>query len=69
MYDKEYLRAHIKALRKSKGLSMEKLAEEIDSNKTTIARWEYGERQPTIENLWKMADFFDISIDELVGRK
>ena len=53
---------------KSEGLTQHQLAEKIGVNQSAICKWLSGRSEPTIENLWKLADFFGITIDILVGR-
>lgn len=45
-----------------------KISKETDIGETLLGYWRRGERVPTLENLIKLADYFDISIDYLVGR-
>ena len=58
----------LKELRKAKGISQLKLATDLNTNQNTISRYETGEREPGILELIKIADYFDVSIDYLVGR-
>lgn len=58
----------IKELRSSKGLTMEKLGKDIGSTRATICNFENGQRKPSLDMLIKLADYFDVSIDYLVGR-
>ena len=58
----------LKILRKEKGISQLKLALELNTSQNTISRYETGEREPGINELIKIADYFDVSIDYLVGR-
>jgi len=51
------------------GISTIKLAEKIGTSHQNISRWERGEVIPSIEFCVKLADFYGISLDELVGRK
>ncbi|ACV57523.1 helix-turn-helix domain-containing protein [Alicyclobacillus acidocaldarius] len=53
-------------LRRSKGLSQYALAEQLKMTRGQIANYEQGTREPDIETLKKLADFFDVSIDFLV---
>lgn len=56
-------------LRKLKGVSQKQLANELgDINQQTISHYETGTREPNIQTLIKLADYFDVSIDYLVGR-
>lgn len=56
------------ALRKEKNLTQATAAEQSGLVLRTYCRYENGEREPTISTAWKLADFFDVSIDYLVGR-
>lgn len=58
----------LKILRKDKGISQLKLALDLNTSQNTISRYETGEREPGINELIKIADYFDVSIDYLVGR-
>lgn len=58
----------LKELRTSKGLTMEQLAKEIDSTRGTISNFENKNKKPSLDMLIKLADYFDVSIDYLVGR-
>lgn len=60
---------NIYSLRKSKGLSQEKLAERINVSRQTISNWELGETLPNPEQLIMLSDVFEKSIDELVGNE
>lgn len=58
----------LKELRKKKGLSQLRLATELNTTQNTISRYETGEREPGIDELIKIADFFNVSTDYLIGR-
>lgn len=55
--------------RKKSGISQEYLAEKVKVSRQTISNWELGETSPNPEQLAKLADIFNISIDELLGHK
>ena len=59
----------ITELRKEKGLSQRQLAKELGTSQANLSRWEQGLNEPSIIECWKIADFFDVSIDFLCGRK
>lgn len=59
----------INELLKSEGLTQSKLASAIEVNQSTVCNWLNGKKEPSIESLWKLADFFDVSVDYLIGRK
>ena len=60
---------NLKKLRKEKGISQLKLAMDLNMTQNTISRYETGEREPGINELIKIADYFDVSVDYLLGRK
>ncbi len=57
----------LKALRIEKGFSQQRVAEGIGSNQQSIYRYENGLYEPDITTLKLLADFFETSIDYLVG--
>lgn len=59
----------IEELRKSLKLSQRQLAKEIGTSQANLSRWEQGLIVPSVVECWKLADFFDVSIDVLCGRK
>lgn len=58
---------NLKALREEKRISQQRLAEHIGTNQQNIHRYENGFYEPDIRTLKLLADFFDTSIDYLVG--
>ena len=67
--DMKKIGAFLKSLRKEKGLSQEKLAEQINVTRQTISNWELGETAPNPEQLILLSKVLDKSIDELVGNE
>lgn len=59
----------IRELRKEAGMSQRELANVIGSNQANLSRWEKGLNEPSIMECWKLADFFEVSLDYLCGRK
>ena len=55
----------IQSLRKEQGLSQEKFALTIDMDRTYYASVEAGKRNVSIKNIKKIADGFEISLEEL----
>ena len=53
-------------LRKNKGLTQEDLALLLDVSDKAVSKWENGTAKPTIINLKKVSQIFDISLDELI---
>ena len=58
----------LKELRKKKGISQLRLATDLNTTQNTISRYETGEREPGIDELIKIADYFNVSVDYLIGR-
>ena len=56
------------SLRMAKRMSQEQLAVVLNISPAAISKWERNLSKPSIEMLWALADFFECSIDELVGR-
>ena len=59
--------AFLKALRKEKGLTQEQLAEKLAVSDRTVSRWETGSNMPDIGMLVVLADFYGVSIPELIN--
>lgn len=64
-----YFADNLKKLRQNKKLSQNKLGEKVGYNQTTIARWEDKEMSPSVENVLKLADLFDVDLATLLGRE
>ena len=56
----------LKELRKAKGLTQEQLAEKLNVSSRTVSRWETGSNMPDISMLVQIADFYDVSIPEII---
>lgn len=58
----------LRTLRESIGLSQMKMADLLGLKQPSINRYEQGTATPTVENLRKYADFFDVSLDYIFAR-
>lgn len=58
----------MKELREEKGISMKEAARQLNMAYTTYVNYEKGEREPNSETLISIANFFDTSIDYLLGK-
>ena len=58
----------LKELRKKKRISQLKLALDLNINQNSISRYENLEREADYATLIKFADYFDVSLDYLIGR-
>lgn len=59
----------IRELRKERNLTMKRLGEVIGVAESTISLYENGKRQPDNDTLQKLADYFNVTVDYLLGRK
>ena len=64
--DRRAIGRKINELRVNKGLTQAQLAENLDISYKAISKWEVGGVVPDVEMLIKVADFFDISLEELL---
>lgn len=58
----------LKQLREERGISQVRLAIDLNVNQNTISRYESGTREADHKTLIAIADYFDVSIDYLLGR-
>ena len=54
-------------LRKQKGLTQEQLAQSLGVTRVAVSLWESAKREPDLEMFRKLANVFDVSIDDLSG--
>jgi len=59
---------NLRKIRKERGISQLKLAMDLNMSQNTISRYETGEREPGINELIKIADYFDVSVDYMLER-
>lgn len=62
------LGTRLKYIRSSRNVSQEFLANTLGIDRTTISGYESGRRLPDLYTLWRLADLFEVSLDDLVGR-
>ena len=58
----------LKQLRLSRNISQLKLALDLNMNQNSISRYENGEREADYETLSRFAEYFEVSLDYLLGR-
>ena len=56
----------LKELRVNKGISQQKLGEDLGFCNQTISFWENGSREPDLDTLVKISHYFEISIGDLL---
>lgn len=57
-----------KELRKSRNLSQQQLADYLHTSKSSVNMYERGEREPGLEMLEAIADYFNVDMDYLMGK-
>lgn len=62
------IKDRLRKLRKEKGETQKQVAEAIGINERHYQFFEYGKHLPSLENAWKLADHFGVSVDYLIGR-
>jgi len=58
----------LKVLRKSRKLSLDDFAEILGLSKSSVHKYERGEREPSLETMEAIADYFNVDMDYLYGR-
>ena len=58
----------LKTLRKKKSVTQKNIAEAVHITEVSYQRYEYGTVRPSLDVLIALADYFDVSLDYLVGR-
>ena len=67
--EKQMLNENIRNLRSMHGLNQVELAKILNVSKQCVSNWENDNVLPSIEMLIKLADYFKVSTDMLLGRK
>lgn len=58
----------LKQLRRKRGITQIQFAQDFNISKGTIGMWETGRREPDFETATRIADYFHVSMDHLLGR-
>lgn len=61
-----YLAQNLKYLREQRGLKQQELADILGEKQSTVGNWEAGKREPEINMLVCIAEYFNVSLDNLV---
>lgn len=59
---------NLRLLMKETNINQVKLAKEINISQSAVSAWLLNKKEPSITSLWLLADYFDCSVDELIGR-
>ncbi|RJS63096.1 helix-turn-helix domain-containing protein [Priestia filamentosa] len=57
---------NLKKKREEKGFSQEHIAKELHISRQSISKWENGNCYPDLDNLIKLSNLYDVSLDELI---
>ncbi|RRJ63590.1 XRE family transcriptional regulator [Paenibacillus oralis] len=68
MFNREIFAERFKNLRLEKSISQQDIASSLRVDRTIVSHWERGTRVPSLEVACALADYFDVSLDYLVGR-
>lgn len=58
----------LKTLRLKTGRTQKQIADAVNVSSVSIQRFEYGTVRPSLDTIIALADYFDVSLDYLVGR-
>jgi len=63
----EIFNERLKCIRKERKITQEKVAQHLSISNRAYQNYEYGNREPNIATLIKLADYFSVTVDYLVG--
>lgn len=58
----------LKDLREDNDIKQKQIAEYLNIRQNTYSQYENGKREIPLEMLWKLADFYNTSVDYIIGR-
>lgn len=61
-----FFNTNLKHLRITAGLTQEDLGKKLDKDYSTIGKWELGQRSPIMEDVLKVAELFNVELNELL---
>ena len=68
-FNRQLFGERLKLLRTEKNVGQNQLAKDLDLSNASISYWETGKQLPTAEAIYKLALFFNVSADYLLGIK
>ena len=60
---------NLKLLRKQHNLSQKEIGNIFHASQNTVSQWENGTRKPSYDIIQEIADYFEVSVDYLLGRQ
>lgn len=61
-------KSRLRELRLEKNVSQKSLAEIVNMSKMAISHWESGHSEPSIAQLIILSEYFDVTVDYLIGK-
>lgn len=61
-----FLAQNLKFLREQMGIGQDEMAKQLNVSRSAVGNWEKGRRNPDIKTIVQLAEYFDISLDNLV---
>lgn len=68
VFSKEEMSACLRELRARKRVTQQEVADAVGVDATSIYNYENARTAPTFEIAWRLADFYNVSLDRLGGR-
>ena len=68
MFSSGVIKMKLRELREQKGVTQKEVANAVGCTSTVYSRYERREREPDITTLCRLADYFGVSVDYIVGR-
>ena len=66
-FNKYLFGERLKALRQEKSIGQNLLAKDLQLSNASVSYWETGKQEPTAEAIFKLAKYFNVSADYLLG--
>ncbi len=66
-FDRNVFGERLRALRGEKNIGQDRLAKELGLSNASISYWETGKQEPCASAIFKLANYFDVSADYLLG--
>ena len=68
-FNREVLGERLKMLRAEKNIGQNVLAKQLELSNASISYWETGKQEPTAQAIFKLAKYFNVSADYILGLK
>lgn len=66
-FDRKIMGERIKFLRNERGIGQNQLSRELGLSNASVSYWETGKQEPCAEAIFKLAQYFDVSSDYILG--